>query len=67
MATARAGLRHGFDEMRLNQIWAEALDANHASVRVLQHLGLRETGPGEPGNYLGQPTHFRQFVITTED
>lgn len=65
-ATARAGLRHGFEEMHLDEIWAEALDANHASIRVLQRLGLRETGPGEPGNYLDQPTHYRQFAITGE-
>lgn len=65
-ATARAGLKHGFDEMHLDEIWAEALDANHASIRILQRLGLRETGPGEPGSYLNQPTHHRQFVITAE-
>ncbi|OFE15704.1 hypothetical protein BA895_21520 [Humibacillus sp. DSM 29435] len=63
-ATARAGLRRGFEEMHLDEIWAEALDANHASIRILQRLGLRETRPGEPGNYRDQPTYYRQFVIT---
>lgn len=63
---ARAGLRHGFEELQLEAIWAEALDANHASVRVLQRLDMRETGPGSPGTYLDQPTHYRQFEITAK-
>lgn len=66
VATTRAGLRHGFEELHLDEIWAEALDANRASVRILQRLGLRETGPGDPGTYLDQPTRYRQFATTTK-
>ena len=33
-AAAEAGLRFGFASLGLSQIWAEALDANRASVRI---------------------------------
>src|SRR5699024_8356095 len=46
-AVARAGLRHGFDELGLEEIWAEAPPANTASVRILERLGMRRTGTGE--------------------
>lgn len=62
-ATASAGLHHGFVAMGLTQIWAEALDANAASVRILERLGMRETGIGDPATYLGQPSRHRQFTL----
>ena len=61
-AAASAGLRHGFVTLGLTQIWAEALDANTASVRILQRLGMRETGIGDQGVYLGRPSIYRQFL-----
>lgn len=60
---ARAGLDHGFRGLELAEIWAEALDANPASVRILQALGMTETGPGEPGTYLGAPSYYRRFTL----
>ncbi|MEO6998360.1 MAG: GNAT family N-acetyltransferase [Terracoccus sp.] len=66
-AAASAGLHHGFVAMSLRQIWAEALDANRASVRILEHLGMQETGVGEQGTYLRQPSHYRQFTISRAD
>ena len=63
-AIGSAGLVHGFRRMGLDEIWAEAWDANHASVRVLQKLGMRETGRGDDGVYQGEPTQYRQFAMT---
>lgn len=63
LAVARAGLVFGFEERGLREIWAEALDANRASIRILQRLGTTETGLGVPATYLGRPTRYRQFVF----
>lgn len=63
LAVARAGLVYGFRKLGLRQVWAEALDANRASVRILERLGMTETGPGAPGTYLAQPTRYRQFAL----
>jgi RimJ/RimL family protein N-acetyltransferase len=65
-AIAAAGLDHGFSAMGLHEIWAEALDANEPSVRILERLGLTETEPGDDGTFLGERTYFRRFTITRE-
>lgn len=62
-AAARAALRHGLDDLRLEEVWAEALDANRASVRILRGLGMEETGWGEEGTYLGAPSRYRRFAL----
>ncbi|MBO3083015.1 GNAT family N-acetyltransferase [Cellulomonas fengjieae] len=64
---AAAGLEYGFADIGLREIWAEALDANEPSVRILRRLGMRETGNGNGGTYLGEHTHYRQFVITADE
>lgn len=64
---ASAALDHGFGSLSLDEIWAEALDANRRSVRLLQRLGMRETGRGAEGEFLGQPTFFRQFALTAPE
>ncbi|MEN3311137.1 MAG: hypothetical protein V7645_466, partial [Actinomycetota bacterium] len=61
------GLDHGFDKLRLQEIWAEAFDANQRSVRILQRLGLLEIRRGDEGAFLDQPTFYRQFAITAAD
>jgi RimJ/RimL family protein N-acetyltransferase len=66
-AAAEAGLRFGFATLGLTQIWAEALDANLASVRILQRLGMHETGTGDSGIYLGTSTYYRQFAIGSDE
>lgn len=63
LATARAGIRYGFEVMKLGAIWAEALDANAASVKILQRLGMEETGRGDDSTYLRRPTFYRQFSL----
>src|SRR5262245_15517915 len=37
-AIARLGLEYGFDELGLEEIVAEAVDANRGSIRILQKL-----------------------------
>lgn len=66
-AIARLGLDHGFGVIGLREIWAEALDANHASVRILASLGMWETSKGEEELYLGTPTFYRRFAITSDE
>ena len=61
---AAAGLDHGFSRLRLREIWAEALDANAPSVRILQRLGMTEIEPGEEDTFLGETTFYRRFTIT---
>ncbi len=41
---ARAMLRHGFDELQLNRIFASHFGNNPASQRVLVKLGMRHEG-----------------------
>jgi RimJ/RimL family protein N-acetyltransferase len=64
---AAAGLDYGFDQLGLREIWAEAFDANQRSVRILQRLGLVETGSGGEGVFLDRPTYYRRFAITAGD
>lgn len=63
-SVARLGLEHGFALLGLDEIRAEALDANHASVRILSSLGMTETGQGAEEVFLGAPSFYRQFSIT---
>ena len=63
-AIAASGLDHGFRVLGLDEIWAEAVDANAPSVRILQRLGLTETGRGDDATFLGEPTYHRTFAIT---
>jgi RimJ/RimL family protein N-acetyltransferase len=66
-SAAAAGLDHGFDRLGLRVVWAEALDANQRSIRILKGLGLMETGRGAEGTFLGQRSYFRRFAITATD
>ncbi|WP_186320716.1 GNAT family N-acetyltransferase [Kocuria rhizophila] len=63
LAAARAGVHFAFDRMGLGTVWAEALDGNTASVKILQRLGMTETGRGAASTYLGRATHYRQFTL----
>lgn len=57
-------LDHGFDDLRLATITAQAWNANERSVGILRRLGMRETGRGDTGEYCGTRTYYRQFEIT---
>jgi RimJ/RimL family protein N-acetyltransferase len=59
---AQAGLDYGLRDLGLTEIWAEALAANLASIRILQSLGMTETEPGVSGTYLGTPSNYRRFT-----
>jgi RimJ/RimL family protein N-acetyltransferase len=63
-SVARLALDHGFQDLGLDEIWAEALDANRASVRILTSLGMTETGRGDDEPFLGRPSFYRQFSIS---
>lgn len=65
-ALARAGLAHGFDALGLETVWAEALPANLASVRILRRLGMRADGHGEAEDFLGVPGRFERYRIIRE-
>ncbi|MGW7683593.1 GNAT family N-acetyltransferase [Kribbella sp. NPDC054772] len=65
-AAAAAGLSYGFGTLGLSEIWAEALDANRGSVTILRRLGMTETGTGAGGEYMGQGSFYRQFLITAD-
>ncbi|NJC21074.1 RimJ/RimL family protein N-acetyltransferase [Arthrobacter pigmenti] len=67
ISAALAGLHYAFDELQLHEVWAEALAANEPSVRILQRLGMRETGRGTDETYLGRKTFHRQFAITSAE
>ena len=66
-AVAAAGLAHGFEALALAEVRAEAYAANEPSVRILQRLGMMETGRGAEGEFLGRPTYLRVFAITREE
>jgi RimJ/RimL family protein N-acetyltransferase len=63
-AAAGAALDLAFGGLGLDEVWAEAYDAHQRSVRILQGLGLRETGRGAEGRFLGMSTFYRRFEIT---
>jgi len=65
-AAAAAALRFGFEQLDLRWMWAEALDANPGSIRVLQRIGMVETARGEDGVHLDARTFYRCFSITRE-
>ncbi|QNE21302.1 GNAT family N-acetyltransferase [Kribbella qitaiheensis] len=66
-AIARLGLEYGFRHLGLKEIWAEAVDANHASIRILTSIGMTETGRGDDEPFLGDPSFYRRFTITVTD
>ncbi|WP_227497099.1 GNAT family N-acetyltransferase [Planctomonas psychrotolerans] len=66
-ATARAALARAFGDMRLHRVWAEAVEANAASVQVLRRLGMRETGVGNEESFLGQPSRYVRFELLREE
>jgi RimJ/RimL family protein N-acetyltransferase len=63
-AVARLGLEHGFNQLGLREVWAEAVDANRASVRILTSLGMTETGRGHEESFLAARSFYRQFSIS---
>lgn len=64
---AAAGLDYGFGHLGLEEIWAEVLEANQRSVRILQRLGLVETRRGDDGVFLDPRTYYRRFAMTAPE
>ncbi|MGO1592129.1 MAG: GNAT family N-acetyltransferase [Ancrocorticia sp.] len=67
IAAANAGLAYGFATLGLTQIWAEAVEANVASVRILRRIGMKETGIGSTETFLGSSSRYIQFSISRRD
>ena len=63
-AAARAGLDHGFTQLGLSSIWAEAVEANIGSVRVLRRIGMTEAGYGPAGSFLGADSRYLRFQLS---
>jgi RimJ/RimL family protein N-acetyltransferase len=61
---AAAALEHGFVRLGLEEIWAEALEANAGSMRILLGLGFRSTGTGVTEECLGVPSVYRRFALS---
>lgn len=66
-AVAGAALNYAFDVLGLESVWAEALPANATSLRILQRIGMRSTGSGEPEEFLGVIGRYEQFRITRRE
>lgn len=64
---AEAALTYGFKELTLECVWAEALAANIASVKILRSVGMQETGEGGPGVFLGKDSYYLQFRTTRDN
>lgn len=61
---ARAGLAYGFENLALESIWAEAVEANTGSVRILRRLGMTYTGEGAEETFVGRPSRYAQYCVT---
>lgn len=66
-AAARAGLEFGFTVLGLRRVWAEAVEANSASVSVLRRLGMRVIGIGSEEDFLGKTSRYLQFEISSRE
>ncbi|WP_419775738.1 GNAT family N-acetyltransferase [Microbacterium oxydans] len=66
-AAALAGLDHGFTQLGLSSIWAEAVEANFGSVRVLRRIGMTETGHGTSESFLGVDSRYLRFHLSRVD
>lgn len=64
---AAAGLDHGFGELGLKVIWAEALEGNRRSMGILRGLGFTETGPGTIGEFRGVTGVHRRFALSARE
>lgn len=63
----RAAVAYGFEQLGLRRVWAEAVVANRASVRVLEKTGLRPIGRDRADPFLGEPSHYQRFEIVQSD
>ncbi len=66
-AAALAGLSYGFEVLGLSAIWAEAVEANVGSVRILRRIGMRETGLGDAERFLGAQSRYIRFGLSRAD
>lgn len=67
LSAARAGLRHGFVELRLHEIRAGAFETNLRSVRILRRLGFRVTDSENGKDFRGAPARFLHFTLLAKN
>lgn len=63
-AAARAGLAYGFTVLGLSRIWAEAVEANSSSVRILRRIGMQDAGAGDVETFLGVTSRYARFDLS---
>lgn len=66
-AAAMAGLAWGFTGLCLSRIWAEAVEANAESVRILRRVGMTEFGLGDVETFMGAPSRYLQFSLSRDE
>lgn len=66
-AAALAGVSYGFTTLGLSTVWAEAVQANVGSVRILRRIGMTETGLGTEESFLGAPSRYVRFSMSRAD
>jgi RimJ/RimL family protein N-acetyltransferase len=59
-------LTFGFETLRLQRVWAQCLAENTASVRVLERLGMHQTGCQRPQQTWGQHRRWVHDVYTID-
>ncbi|MDN3496631.1 GNAT family protein [Planococcus sp. APC 4015] len=66
-AAAHAGLAYGFEVIGLSVVWAEAVQSNTASMRILQKIGMNDAGPGCEEEFLGIMSRYSRFSLTRDE
>lgn len=66
-SAASAGLEYGFEALNLSSVWAEAVDSNVGSLRVLERIGMTRTGTGDEGMFLGERSRYSRFALSRRD
>ncbi|HEY9309724.1 MAG TPA: GNAT family N-acetyltransferase [Microbacterium sp.] len=66
-AAALSALEFGFTDLGLDTIWAEAVEANVSSVRILRRLAMRPVGVGASATFLGAPSRYLTFEISAHE
>ncbi|MBN9213294.1 MAG: hypothetical protein ABS62_10470 [Microbacterium sp. SCN 70-200] len=64
---ASAGVEYGFEVLGLSSLWAEAVEANVGSLRVLERIGMTPIGTGDEDVFLGAKSTYSRFMLSRQD
>lgn len=64
---ADAALAYGFGVLGLEEIWAEVVEANTRSMRIVRALGFSPTGRGSEEEFMGIPSVYQRFTLSAAD